>query len=203
MALIFEDKVKTNQAAFIQKVNDIARSLGINPNWLMAVMYKESKLNPQAQNTKYPVGGGYATGLIQFVPDTARQLGTSVESLYQMDNIAQLDYVKSYFRPYAGKMKSYFDTYAAVFFPQAIGKPDDWVFKTSALKASTIARQNPAVDVDGNREITVAEFKKYLEGGIPAAFLNLLFMGVDTVKKNPIVTVLIGAFLFYMFTKER
>jgi soluble lytic murein transglycosylase-like protein len=44
------DKVPGDQVEFSNKVKDIAKRLGINPNWIMAVIYKESKFNHVAVN---------------------------------------------------------------------------------------------------------------------------------------------------------
>ena len=56
----FEEYLKENKKEFTEKVNNICTELRIEANWLMFVMWFESKLNPQAVN---PISG--ATGLIQ------------------------------------------------------------------------------------------------------------------------------------------
>lgn len=185
--LAFQEKVTPEFAA---KVIAIATQLQTNPNWLMAVMKAESNLNPAAQNTKYPLSGGPATGLIQFTPDTAQALGTSIDQLKQMDGVEQLDYVQKYFQPFAGRLNSYFDTYIAVFFPAAINKPDGWIFETSRIKRSAIARQNPVIDINNNGEITVGEFKQYLYGTIPAKIRSLIYSATQYVSKNPATTII-------------
>lgn len=124
--------IPNNREAFTTKVNNIAVDLGIDPNWLMAVMYFESRLNPQAVN---PISG--ATGLIQFMPNTAKNLGTSIEALKGMSNIEQLNYVHKYFLPFKHKLKTLGDTYLAVFYPNLIGKPE-----TTVLPAK-VQEQNP------------------------------------------------------------
>ncbi|MEY3377044.1 MAG: hypothetical protein RL463_1354, partial [Bacteroidota bacterium] len=93
MKLVYEDLVKENKEAFIQKVKDISGRLGINPNWLMLVMYMESNINHRAVN---PMGG--ATGLIQFMPFVATELGTTTKQLLNMSNVEQLNYVEKYFK---------------------------------------------------------------------------------------------------------
>lgn len=183
--LVFEDKVKNNKSLFLDAVRVVSARLGIDANWLMAVMYAESRLSPQAQNKKFPFsGGGYATGLIQFTPDTARALGTSVDELYHMNNVEQMGWVEKYFLPYVGRLKSYADVYLAVFFPAAIGKPDNWVFEARNLSRASVARSNPIIDIDGNGEITVSEFKKYLQNGIPVKFRKLIFYASEFAKNN-------------------
>lgn len=164
MALLFEDKVTRNKEAFVDKVKSISAKLLIEPDWLMAVMYKESGLNEKAVN---PNGG--ATGLIQFMPATARSLGTTTAALSTMSNVEQLDYVYKYYKPYITKLNSYPDLYLATFFPVALGKSDDWVLQTSTLSAKTIARANPVIDLNKDDKITVGEFKQYCYNKFDAA----------------------------------
>ena len=130
----------------------VADLLGIKPEWLENVMWIESRLNPQAVNK---ISG--ATGLIQFMPSTAKSLGTTVEELKSMDFDGQLDYVYLYLRPYRDKMKSQVDVYLAVFFPAAIGKPDSYVLQTSKLSPQLIAKQNAAYDLNKDQQITKGE----------------------------------------------
>ena len=113
----FENKVTSNKEAFLQKVRLICAKLGIEPDWLMFVMNSESGLNPAAYN---PNGG--ASGLIQFMPDTAKGLGTTTEALRKMSNVAQLDYVYKYFYPYRGKMSSLYDLYLLSRRPRKTGQ---------------------------------------------------------------------------------
>lgn len=169
MKLIFEDSVKENRLAFISKVIDIAGRLKIDPNWLMAVMWKESLLNPRAvaQSTG-------ASGLIGFMPATARDLGTTVEQIRVMSNVEQLNYVYKFYKGYTGKLTSYPDLYKVTFFPIMLGKPSDWVLQTKKLSAETIARYNPVVDLDKNGRITVKEFEEYTYKRIPEKFLPAL-----------------------------
>jgi hypothetical protein len=154
--IIFREWIKyTNAVEFIAKCISISNTLGIKVNWLIAVMWKESKINHKAVN---PTSN--ATGLIQFMPNTAKGLGTSVAELFKMDVLKQLDFVLKYFQPYKGKMKSFEDVYLAVFFPLAIGKDDDWIFKTSTLSAELIGRQNRVIN--GGKPINKIAFRKYL-----------------------------------------
>jgi len=104
--MLYEEKVKSNKDAFIAKVVNICGILGIEPEWLMQVFMKESGVDHQAVN---PVSG--ATGLIQFMPTTAINLGTTVAALKSMSNVQQLDWVYKYLAPFSGKMKSYIDLY--------------------------------------------------------------------------------------------
>lgn len=156
--LVFENHIPTHQRLFTDKVKTISQQLGIDPNWLMVVMYAESRLNHRAVN---PTSN--ATGLIQFMPNTAKSLNTSVEQLKAMTNIDQLDIVYQYYLPYRYRMKSVYDLYLATFFPLAIGKPDEWIMRSKRLSAKLIAQQNRIIDRNRNGEITVAEFKAYVD----------------------------------------
>jgi hypothetical protein len=165
--LIYEQHLPASfRAAFSAKVQRIAAQLNIPADWLMGVMWQESRLRPDARNS-----ASGATGLIQFMPATARSLGTTTGALAAMDAVTQLDWVQKYYAPYAGKLHSFADAYFAVFFPAAIGKPDDWALSSAALSAGTIAAQNSGYDANRDGKLTVAEVKDRLPD-------------VDAVKKK-------------------
>jgi hypothetical protein len=174
-ALIFEEKVTTNGPAFTAKVREIAKKLGVDPNWLMGTMYLESGLKHTARN---PQGG--ATGLIQFMPATAKGLGTTTDALAKMSNVAQLDYVLAYLLPWAGKISSWFDLYLCVFFPAAIGKPDSYTLGNTPAMQALIAKQNAGFDLDKNGKITKGEFRASYAKRLPAAYQSYL----TTQKKS-------------------
>lgn len=167
--MLFENYVKENKAAFLEKVENLSRKLLIEPDWLMAVMYKESGLNHRAVNSN-----GGATGLIQFMPATAKGLGTTTAALRNMSNVEQLDYVYKYYKPYISKLNSYPDLYLATFFPAALSKSDDWVIQSSGLSAATIANANKIIDLNKDGKITVGEFKEYCYKKFDLATQNLL-----------------------------
>lgn len=165
--MIYDNYIRTNKNEFVAKLQLISQKLSIHPEWLMIVMWAESRLNEKAVN---PISG--ATGLIQFMPKTAQGLGTTTANLYLMSNVEQLDYVYQYFKPYAGKLKSVYDLYLVTFFPVALGKPDDFVMQTSTLSAKVIAKQNPGVDINKDLQITVGEFKQYVDRYVKKKILN-------------------------------
>jgi len=181
--MVYEYLVKSNKAAFLAKVTEIAARLGISPDWLMIVMKMESSMDHTAVN---PQGG--ATGLIQFMPATAVGLGTSTGALRNMTNVEQLDYVYKYFKPYTGRLLSVTDLYTVTFFPVALGKPDNYVLQTSTLHADTIARQNPVFDLNKNKEITVGEFKQSVINRLPSEAIEAMRIAAsnagDYLKKN-------------------
>jgi hypothetical protein len=169
MSLVYESKVPTSyRNDFVNKVREVSTRLDIDPNWLMAIMYWESasSFSPSIQNS---IG---ATGLIQFIPSTARGLGTTTTELKNMSAVNQLDYVEKYLKVYKGKLNSYIDTYFAVFYPLAIGKPDDWVIQGGGILASQIAKQNPAFDVNKDSKVQVWEVKKVMLEKLPREWIN-------------------------------
>lgn len=188
--MLYITKVKQNTQAFAQKVDEIAKKLQVQPDWLMLVMNSESRLNHRIQN---PIG---ATGLIQFMPDTARSLGTTPEELVDMSNVEQLDYVYKYYKPYAGKIKSYYDLYLITFFPLGLGKPDNWVMETKKISASKIAKQNPAINKwVKDDKITIGEFKQYVKSTIPTNILSQL----NDNKLPILVLVLVLGIALYLY----
>lgn len=170
--MLYEEKISSSiRAAFTTKVNNIAGLLGINPDWLMAVMNSESGLNPQAKNAH-----GGATGLIQFMPSTAIGLGTTTDALYGMDATRQLDYVYAYFKPYKDRITCYEDLYLITFYPVALSKNDDFILgseikgtvEEKAARVKKIAEQNPSIDLNQDKKITKGEFKRWIQTRIPA-----------------------------------
>ena len=155
----FIEYVKENKEEFTEKVASICSQLNIKPNWLMFVMWFESKLNPQAVN---PISG--ATGLIQFMPSTARGLGTTTDVLKRMNNVQQLDYVLAYLRPYKGRMKTWVDVYLAVFYPRAMGNPN------FVITSDIVAKQNKIFDLNKDLDISVKEIETALRRQIPEKY---------------------------------
>ena len=174
----FDNYIPSPRAEFCVRLHSICDSLQISPEWLLAVMYVESRINPYAVN-KY----SGATGLIQFMPATAKSLGTTTAELLNMTAVDQLDYVYLYLKPYANKMHSLMDVYFAIFFPAAIGKPSNYVLQTSKLSASLIASQNAGYDINSDGEITVAEVESKI----------YKILGLVPQKKNSILALMVVA----------
>jgi LPXTG-motif cell wall-anchored protein len=151
-------KVLPAEASFLPAVQSVSQYLGIQPEWLLVVMYNESRLNPYAKNSS---SGAY--GLIQFMPGTMSSMGISESILRNKTATQQMQYVQQYFAPYRGRMLNVYDVYAAVFFPVMIGKPDSFVLATASLSASVVAKANPIFDLDKNLQITKAEFIQYIK----------------------------------------
>lgn len=120
-------------------------------NWLMACMAFETgeTFSPSIKNA----AGSGATGLIQFMPATARGLGTTDLQLANMSAVDQLDYVEKYFRPYASRIKTMADMYMAILAPAHIGKPDDYVLYDTGLAY----KLNAPLDINKDGAITKEE----------------------------------------------
>lgn len=108
-----------------------------------------------APDVKNMAGSG-ATGLIQFMPATARSLGTSVQALEAMTAEDQLNYVYKYFRPFKGRLQNLGDVYMAILWPAAVGRPDSYVLWEKGKRPTTY-RQNAGLDVDRDGRITRGE----------------------------------------------
>lgn len=97
---------------FAQEIAKTASHIGVPAMWLADVMAKEGKFDPGIKN----YGGSGATGLIQFMPETASWLGTSVSALAQMDRIEQMKWVRKYFDKmgFSKKMKNIYALVGAI-----------------------------------------------------------------------------------------
>lgn len=149
------------------KIIEVSKSLKIDPNWLSAVMYFETgrSFSTKAKN---PIG---SVGLIQFTRDksgveykTINGVKYNLSDIQKMTFNEQMDLVFQYYKSFAGKMNSFVDVYLVTFFPNALNKTDDYVFQTKGLKASLIAKQNPAFDKNKDGQITRKEVTDYFKG---------------------------------------
>lgn len=168
--LVFEEKVTKDAVEFIAKVKAISKQLGIDPNWLMLCMNIETAgtFDPKIENKM-----SHATGLIQFMPSTARGLRTSIEELRTMTNVQQLDFVLKFLAPHTNKMKSYVDVYLSIFYPVAVGKPDAYQLGLTPDMRAKIALQNPAYDQNKDHIVTKGEVKAAIAKFIPKEQSNL------------------------------
>lgn len=156
---------------FKTRVREIAGNLGISPDFLMSCMAFETgeTFSPSIKNA----AGSGATGLIQFMPRTARGLGTTTEELAKMTAVKQLDYVEMYFRPHRGRLSTLEDIYMAILYPAAIGMdPEDPLFRRGAKTYE----QNAGFDKNDDGVITPAEIsvkvrQKY-EKGLQEGYLG-------------------------------
>lgn len=139
-----------NDRSFNEKLANIAKRLGFKKADLIQIMAFESGADPAIFNTvtdvieiidpitkkktKKKVIKQFATGLIQFVPKTARGLDTTVEDLGKMTGYEQLDFVEDYFvqQKKTYRVKDLGDLYLMVFYPFAINRPDSYILGQTA-----------------------------------------------------------------------
>jgi len=142
---------KKVNAPFKRKVIEISAELGIDPNFLMAAMAFESARTFSA-SIQNPYSG--AVGLIQFMPGTAKGLGTSTAALKKMTPLAQLDYVRRYFLPSKGELRDLSDVYMAILWPRAVGRLSSYVL---FAQGSNEYKQNKGLDVNNDGVVTKVE----------------------------------------------
>lgn len=192
--LIYEEKVPASyRAEFIAKVKEISKKLGINPNWLMQVMYWESAgtFSPSVKNPN-----GSATGLIQFIESTAEWLGTSTYALSQMTAVEQLDYVYEYYRRYKSNLKNYIDLYLTTFYPAAVGKPRNYILGNTEARIAQIAAHNPAFDNNNDGKVTKGEIEDEMVKKVPSEWRKVFMTKVLPVGLT--VTIVGVAILSYL-----
>lgn len=108
----------------IREIERVAAELNYPPEWLANLINFESggTFNPAIQNS---IG---ATGLIQFLPSTARQMGTTTDALKRMSFKQQMEYVRRHIAGFAKKRTelgdkfSQTDLFMMIFYPVAVGK---------------------------------------------------------------------------------
>ncbi len=164
MALVYIERVKDNQAAFEKKVIAIANKHNMDANWLMVVMNFETAgtFSPSVRN---PLSD--AIGLIQFMPVTAVDLGTTTAELAAMSNIEQLDYVDRYYGKVIlrqGTIDNVAEAYLAVFYPVAIS----WDMQT--VFPQRVYRQNTVFDLNKDGQITKQEIINRILSTVPASY---------------------------------
>lgn len=154
---------------FRERVWWICDTLGMNPDDLMSCMAWESGESFSA--SKKNLAGSGATGLIQFMPSTAKQLGTTTGELAKMTPEDQLNYVYKYFKPFHGRLNNLGDVYMAILWPKGVGKPDHYVI----FDGGVAYRQNAGLDINRDGDVTRAECIAKVQAkkakGLASAFL--------------------------------
>jgi hypothetical protein len=141
------------------QIAQIEKELNFEPHSLQKVIYAESGGNPKARN---PISG--ATGLIQFMPKTARGLGTTTSKLYKMTAEEQMVYVRKYMKDskrnagysHSEKLSSG-EVYGLVFMPGRIKNNNGY------KKGSTEYSQNRGLDVNNNGIINEYDLRKVVD----------------------------------------
>ena len=142
-----------NDHEFLAEVKRLSQKYQIKEGDLLGLMASESGLNPQARNKSG------ATGLIQFMPNTARELGTSTSALYGMNRAEQMKYVEKYFDYWKlPKGATAGQLYATVFAPAYASKDVNTTMYSRADGAAYT--QNIGLDQNMDGVITVGELGK-------------------------------------------
>jgi hypothetical protein len=142
----------TSDEAFNQKLVEMeAKYPGLSRPEIFRVIKGESAFNPQAVN---PDSG--ASGLFQFIPKVAKELGTSVEAIREMSPAEQLELYDQYLSKwnYSGRVSLGTMQAAPAFANADLGTV---VYK----KGSKAWQQNPGWRPQGGGDITVASIDNY------------------------------------------
>jgi len=198
--MLYENYITGPDASeFKQALINTASALGYNPDWLAVLIYGESRFNAKAVNTQPSSVPGYdadgklvksagtpdsrdpytrsryrATGISQFMPATAKNLGTSNQALFNLSRTKQLNYTYAYYKNWAKAgivPKNVYEFFLINFYPVAVGKPDNFILgsERSLSVASSIAKSNPGLDYDGDGYISIKDYKKHVDKKLSTA----------------------------------
>jgi len=152
---------------FEKKVRRISGKLDIHPDWLMAIMHSESKLDASVVNFK----GSGATGLIQFLPTTAISMDITVEQMRNLNHIQQLDYVYQYLKEVKKTRNVSYgnitDLYLSILYPVAVGQGTTFVLYSSP---SSTYQKNSGLDENHNGKISVNDIDLRMKRLYPVAY---------------------------------
>lgn len=147
------------EPGFVNAFVEMAQRIGVDPDYLAASVSIESGFNPAARNKD-----SGASGLIQWMPQYAPLFGTSVEAIRQMTAIEQLPLIERTFKHWGHLAPR--DTYLAIFWPAAVGKPDDYVIATEGQPSYN---QNSGLDWDKDGTITADDVRRIADARLASA----------------------------------
>ena len=142
---------------FLSKVNTVAGNVGVSEEDLLRVIQFETGGSFAADQK---ASTSSAIGLIQFMPSTATDLGTTSKDLALLSRVEQMDFVEKYLTRFKGRMQDFGDLYMAVHFPAAVGKDDDYVVyaKDHEYEGRRKAYEaNKGMDVNNDGKVTKSE----------------------------------------------
>ena len=139
-------------APFLNEVNRVAEGIpGIDSTDLLRIIGFETigSFSPSEKSRT-----SSATGLIQFLEKTAKDLGTTTSELAAMSREEQMKFVEAYLKPYKNRIKNFGDLYMAIHYPRGIGKDDDYVLYR---RGSDAYKANKNLDISKDGTVTRRE----------------------------------------------
>lgn len=174
------EKYVYNVPAFEQKVRTISQQLEIPPEWLMAVMHSESRFDASVKNRQ----GSGATGIIQFMPNTASDLNITTDKLRNMNHMEQLDFVFQYLQEKQQTYRTFetlTDLYLAILYPAALNEQFCYTLYANPEKAYI---QNKGLDIDKDGKVNIQDVDRHLQKKYPSAYL----ISKETIVSSPFKT---------------
>jgi len=167
---------------FRNKVIDISEKLDIEPSWLMAVMYTESRFDTRIKNAR----GSGATGLIQWMPSTLKgdKYGMTTSELADLSHLQQLDLVYRYLSQVQrahGKFDNLTETYIAVVRPATLDTKDD-MCSILFEKGTRKYKLNSVLDLNGDGLVTISDIDKKMQSMYHTAYFRKPYEFVATVR---------------------
>lgn len=158
---------------------ELARANGWDANAIAAVIARESAGDPQAQNPHTQ-----ATGLIQWMPATAKLYGTTAAGLARMSALRQLDLVERYFASaFRGRPPAEVgDYYLATFMPSLAAQPDELQI---GVRGSKVYEQNAGLDANGDGVLDVGDVKQAIRRTYADRPVNPLDMAAPALSPPP------------------
>ncbi|HVJ19390.1 MAG TPA: transglycosylase SLT domain-containing protein [Polyangiaceae bacterium] len=153
--------------------------LGVDPNAVLAVLKHESNFKPDAANWQTSDGKRHlvAAGLLQWIGETARRYGTTMEKILQMSSAEQVPLILRYWQDMAKTFPSRKGRWTpeqalrATFYPASVGKDGGYVIgdknaqptdeseaaKKKARKSRLIYQQNAGLDRNKDDKVTASD----------------------------------------------
>lgn len=153
-------KMATYADEIVRVAGGLAKGKGVKPAWLAnAINFESDGGDPAAINqiVEKTAPGTGASGLIQFVPGTAAELGTSLSKIRRMNGREQMKLVEAYFKlNRIPTVYSQSDIFMAIFYPYAIGKGPSYIIgsEKGPEYVARLQAQNPGIK-------TAADYTNY------------------------------------------
>lgn len=140
-----------------KELRKVSKELGIKPEWLYKTIFIECQGDIYKSN---PYSG--AIGTIQFLPSTARLLGTDTSKIKQMTTCQQLQLTKKYIQIVSNgrKIISLHQLYLLVFFPQAAYQSESYIIGDNH---TNVFKYNKILCDKADTTLTVSHIKRFLD----------------------------------------